>query len=398
MAALPHLSGDETPAALGAEFALAAACCRWPPSPERDEDLRAAAAAVDWPLFVQVARRQRVEGLIWHALRQAGVEVPAGAAAQLQRAAQKIARQNLVNLAESSRLRRALSEAGAEPLFVKGLTLARLAYGDIALKSGWDIDVLVSAETVEACAEALEREGYNLILPVADAGRKRLVWWHERWKESIWVNNARRTHVELHTRLVDNATLVLKGVGPSSPRHEVAVAGGIALPTLRQEELFAYLCVHGAGSGWFRLKWIADVGALLSGCGRDEIDRLYRTAESLGAARSAAQALLLCGFLFGTDVPEPLLRELRGRPMNRRLFRLALGNMAGRGVSTELSDLRFGTLGIHLNQLAMGPGWRFKAAEAWRQLANPEHRLATRLPPPLHLLAPLIGHLKGGRR
>jgi hypothetical protein len=378
------------------EFALAVACCRWPPSADKNKAVREAAAGVDWPLFLKVARRQRVEGLIWHALRQAGVDMPAATARPLQAAAQKIARQNLTNLAESARLRRVLGEVGAEPLFVKGLTLAGLAYGDVALKSGWDIDILVEIDAVEACADALEHEGYRLMLPPAEVGRSRLAWWHERWKESIWSNRARGTHVELHTRLVDNAA-VLKGVGACSPRQEVEVSTGLPLPTLRLEELFAYLCVHGAASGWFRLKWAADVGALLSRCGEEETERLYRTSQELGAGRAAAQALLLCRFLFGTRTAPALLAELRSRPMNERLFRLALRNMAGRSASTELSDLRFGTLGIHLNQLAMVPGLRFKMAEAWRQLANPEHRLATRLPPPFHLFAPAMKRLRGGR-
>ena len=380
---------SETHPALDPEFALAVACCRWPASPEKRHSVREAALAVDWPLFLRVARRQRVEGLVWHALRQGRVEVPAAVADGLQAAALKVARQNLTNLAESLRLRRVLAEAGAEPLFIKGLTLASLAYGDIALKSGWDIDVLMDREVLEPCAVALEGEGYHLKIPAAELGRSRLDWWHDRWKESVWSSKARGTHVELHTKLVDNAA-ALNGVGASSPRQEVEVSPGVFLPTLRREELFAYLCVHGAGSGWFRLKWAADVGALMSGCSEEDTERLYRRSQDLGSGRPAAQALLLCRFLFATKVSPSLLAELRSRPMNERLFRLALRNMAGRGASTELSELRFGTLGIHLNQLAMVPGWRFKVGEAWRQLANPEHRLATRLPPPFHLLAPLF--------
>lgn len=393
MAAPSHPTRDATK--LEPEFALVVACCRWPPSPQKDAAVREAAARIDWPVLVSVARRQRVEGLVWQALRQSEIAVPAAAASALSTAAQKIARQNLVNLAESVRLRRALGEAGPDPLFVKGLTLAALAYGDVAVKSGWDIDVLVPLGSVEACADALEREGYKLALPPADVGRAKLAWWHERWKESVWSNPARRTHVELHTKLVDSEA-ALKGVGAASPRQEVEVSPGLFLPTLRREEMFAYLCVHGAGSGWFRLKWASDVAALLSGSSEEETERLYRIAQDLGAGRAAAQALLLCSFLFGTKVSPALLAELRSRPMNERLFRLALRNMAGHGGSTELSDLRFGTLGVHLNQLAMVPGWRFKVGEAWRQLSNPEHRLATRLPPPLHLLAPLVARFRKG--
>jgi hypothetical protein len=349
------------------EFALAAACCRWPPSVERDAAVGRAAEGIDWPLFARVAKRHRVEALVWTALRRVKIEMPSEISEALSNAASAIAAQNLELTAASVRLKRAFDAGGIPILFLKGISLGQLAFDDIGLKAGWDIDLLVDPRDLETAAAILGQEGYQLSLPFLPSFRPEyLAFWHSRAKESVW-RNARGVHVELHTRLADNRALI-PNLDCSSPRQGVAVLGH-CLPTLRTEELFAYLCVHGASSSWFRLKWIADFAALISSCEASEIDRLYRTSQRLGAGRPAAQALLLASFLFGTKVSANLARELRSDRVNRWLFSGALQNLAGRSVATELDQLRLGTASIHLMQLGLLPGLTYKTSEVVRQLS-----------------------------
>jgi hypothetical protein len=371
------------------EFQLVAACCRWPPSPARDSAVLDAAAGADWTLVARIAERNRVEGLVWNALRQARAPVPDEVAGRLQSAADRIARQNLVLTAESLRLSGALDRARVRHLFVKGITLGVLAYGSIGPKMGWDIDLLVPLESVETAAASLEAAGYRLLLPRGPRGRERLGLWHRHWKESVWVTPGGRLTVELHSRLNDNPLLVPK-IGLDSPSQDVEVSKGHFLATLRTDELFAYLCIHGASSAWFRLKWIADVGALLGGRDPEEIERLYRRSQEMGAGRAAAQALLLCERVLATPVPPALLAELRSDRINRWLLSVALRKLAGRTLTAELDEKLLGTGTIHLMQFALLPGLRFKYAELCRQLVNPLDRIAVPLPRALGFLYPLV--------
>jgi len=74
--------------ALVPEIRLVTACCRWPPSPARDEAVREAAAAItDWPRFLRVVRRHRVTGFVRASLSAAGVRLAVPAAFQLGRRA-----------------------------------------------------------------------------------------------------------------------------------------------------------------------------------------------------------------------------------------------------------------------------------------------------------------------
>ncbi|HLL31691.1 MAG TPA: nucleotidyltransferase family protein, partial [Allosphingosinicella sp.] len=212
---------------------------------------------------------------------------------------------------------------------------------------------------------------------------------HGHWKESVWAKPDGRLTVELHSRLNDNP-LLLPEVGVNSPLRQVEVSNGKFLPTLQSDELFAYLCIHGASSAWFRLKWIADVGALLGAHSPEEIERLYRRSQELGAGRAPAQALLLCERLFATPVPPALAAELRADRINRWLLAIGLRKLAGRTMTAEPNEKLLGTGTLHLMQFALLPGLKFKYAELRRQLVNPLDRVAVPLPRALGFLYPLV--------
>jgi hypothetical protein len=103
---------------------------------------------------------------------------------------------------------------------------------------------------------------------------------------------------------------LLENIGPSSPVQAVRVAQS-QIHTFRFEELFVYLCVHGAGHAWARLNWLADVAALLSTRGDRDLEALYRGAQKAGAGRCVGQAMLLCTRSLGFELPASLDQELR---------------------------------------------------------------------------------------
>jgi len=147
----------------------------------------------------------------------------------------------------------------------------------------------------------------------------------------------------------------------------VSVSTDLRLPTLADEELFAYLTVHGASSAWFRLKWISDFAGFLHGRSAEELRHLYRRSQELGAGRAPGQALLLAHELFGTlQHCAALAEELRRDPTILSLYRTALRVVAGEPV--EPTARRFGTLPIHRTQFQLLPGPAYKFSELSRQV------------------------------
>jgi hypothetical protein len=89
-------------------------------------------------------------------------------------------------------------------------------------------------------------------------------------------------------------------------------------------------------------------------------------------------------------VPATLLAELRRDRMNRWLLAVAMRKLAGRAGVRQLDEAWLGTATIHLMQLALKPGLRFKLGELRRQVSTPYDRLAVPLPRALHFLYPAI--------
>jgi hypothetical protein len=370
------------------EFLLTAACCEWPSSAARNERLRGLAGSADWDLVLKLGRRHRVEGLMHRALSEAAIEVPTHISQALEQDAAAIGTQSLLQSAESARLQRLLGERGIDCLFVKGVPLAKLAYGALGIKQSWDIDLLVAPEHTGAVMSLLRELGYERDYPGDEVPDERLLEWAAISKETLWIHRQSGMVVELHTALVDNPWL-LPTVAVRPDVQRVQIGPGIELATLGTDQLFAYLCVHGGAHAWARLKWLADVGALATKLGPDELERVYRVSVELGAGRSSAQALLLCTRLLGLPLPPPLSAELGGDRVNRWLEHLALQAMSRHG-ATELDDTVFGTVAINLSHFLLGHGWRYKYREIVRKCVNPEDRFAMPLPRRLHFLYPAL--------
>ena len=348
------------------EFALALACCRWSFAGDRGSDITRLSAEVDWPAFLRLIRRHRVQGLVAQALQKSQVSPPDALAKAIGQDAVGIAERNLRCAADSFRLRDEFAKAEIPLLFVKGLTLSALAYGDAYVKMSSDIDVLIAPDAVDPAAAILTGVGYRLAIPAVEAGSPALARWHKRNKESVWHKPQGGLTIELHTALANNPMLI-PAIGMSSPIQEVQIGPTHSLPTLSTEDLFAYLCVHGASSGWFRLKWIADLAALLHRSGAEATEHLYRSARTATAGRAPSQALLLADRLFGTPLPAGLRSGLMRDPVNRVLVTLALRELLK---TTEPTQRPLGTAVLHLMQPLLLEGWKFKLDEAGRQFTD----------------------------
>lgn len=344
-----------------AEFQLIVAAC----AVSVDErQLETPPRTIRWDRFLALAGRHRVQALCWDALKPLE-DMPRAIAAELQAQGREIIVANLRAAAESRRLLREFEDAGIKLLFLKGLTLGALAYRNSLSKMSVDIDLLVDPGQRLGACRLLRLAGYAVTQPAA-ASDADLARWHNVHKESVWHRASDNLNIDLHTRLADQPAMLTE-LGVGSPSRAVEVASGISLPTLAEDELFAYLCVHGASSAWFRLKWVTDLAGLLAGKEPGEIERLHVRSQELGAGRAAAQALLLAERIYAIGIGPGLRDRLAADPATRWLLRMAEAQLLN---SLEPTERPLGTATIHLSQLGLLPGWRFKLSEAVRQVSS----------------------------
>lgn len=301
------------------EFALLAACCRWPAGPARSRAIaQAAQAPIDWPRFERLVERHRVAGLAAHGLLPLRI-APSAVQARLSAEAVRVARADLAMRAETVRLQGRFDDAGIQAFVVKGVALSQLAYGQAGVKESRDIDLVVPLPDLRRAEAILTDAAYRLApeeAPLTDQE------WElaQRFAKHRALLHPAGHLVELHFRLSHNAA-VLAVLGETTSLQEVAIGEG-RVRTLASDALYAHLCVHGGSHAWRRLKWLADLAAFLISTQAD-IPLLHEDAARRGACRASAVALGLCHDILGLEVPPGILQEGRASLATRTLFKMA---------------------------------------------------------------------------
>lgn len=373
---------------LSPEFHLLLLCLRWPLSASDLQQLVAASErGLEWQHFVALVRRHRVAGLAARALRRAGVTLPPQAASTLRELASATTMQAMALSVDSLRLQRLFVASGVDAVFLKGSALAVLAYGDLSVRHSKDVDLLVAPAAVAQAFQVLQQGGYQPSFSMENIPADRQALWYRHSKAMDWTHGTTGAQLELHWRMTDLS--LMEDVFATGQRQSVTLTSGQSLTTLAPDALLAYLCVHGAMHGWMRLKWLADVYALLpheaAAC-----EQTYRRLLHLGAGRAAGQALLLCHDLFDLPLPPTLLHELEGSPVLRYLRRSALHLLQRGGEVAEVHDLAFGTTSVYLSRLLLGGGVPQLLLELRTWAFRPDELLSSRLPRPLLFLFPLV--------
>jgi hypothetical protein len=375
---------------LSPEFRLAAACAIWPPSNRRTEAIRAAVSStLDWSRVLPVARQHQLVGLVHHGLMQTPLDLPSEFVHRIATPAMTSARENLAMAYEALRLQRLFDDADLPVLFVKGVALSALVYGNLSLRSGHDIDLLIAYEALPAAISIILHAGYRRFDPspnINDAQLRRVM---PMRKDLGFVHKTTGVRIELHWRLFLNPYAMAE-VPLMVASRVVPLAGTAGLRTLGEEDLFAYLCMHGALHWWYRLKWLADVNALLASMSEDDIERLVRAAHARGTGRAAAQALLLCQRLLGTTLPVRLTTMLGKSTTARWLAATALNAMTSSHADHDRHAARFGTTRGSLSTFLLRRNCRYRLAELKIHLINQTDVLTVPLPAWLGFLYPVL--------
>jgi hypothetical protein len=274
-------------------------------------------------------------------------------------------------------------------VFIKGASLSKLAFGNLGLSASQDIDLWVPWEILPAAIALLSSAGYRRFNPPLDISDAQLQHLLRLRKDLGFVHQATRLPIELHWRLFLNSHAMAE-VSVMAASRVVSLNGTVGLRTLGEEDLFSYLCMHGALHCWSRLKWLADINALLATASERGIERLVATAEARGTGRAAAQALLLCRRLFAMPLPDRLMTSLAKSATVRWLEATALKAMITGQGETEPREKRFGTTRGSLSTLLLCRNWRYRLSELGIHLTNQTDVLTVPLPERLRFLYPIL--------
>ena len=259
---------------------------------------------IDWDVFLSLVDRHRV--LVPHdTLRRAlGDRLPCPVYEQLKSRNAEACRQTLRQAAELVRLNMEFSAHGFEMIPLKGVMLSVQLFHDPAMRSTRDLDLLVRPERLDEADQILRRDGYRLVSPDCELTPRRKKWLLRASHHFGYTHDQRHQLVELHWRLHQWKPEHVAELWDNCQTKTWMEAGFL---TLKDDALLLFLCDHGSKHQWRRIKWLADVAALLAQERNLSWDNVLALADRFDLSRPLAESGLLVHWLYGIRLPEPLV-------------------------------------------------------------------------------------------
>jgi hypothetical protein len=187
-----------------------------------------------------------------------------------------------------------------EILTLKGPPLSMLAYGHTAIRTFSDLDVLVHPKDVNRAIELLLEQQYEVVTPGPDESEA-------NQKDVRLYRASDGITVELHWALHPPGMHVPVDTAGIWERKQTVTICGHGIPTLGNEDLLLYLCVHGACHGWSRLKWICDLASLIESPAEIDWQAASVRARQAGCCRMLLVGVYLASRLFKVRLPAALV-------------------------------------------------------------------------------------------
>jgi hypothetical protein len=298
------------------------------PTPHAQAQAERIAAAcregVDWDVFLSLVGRHRVLAPHDTLRRLLGAQLPDRVYEQLKTQKADACKLALRHTAELVRLNKAFRAQGIEMLPMKGMMLSLQLYGDPAMRSSRDLDLLVRPEKFDDADQILRDEGYRRTYPDFELTPKRKQWVLQHGCHFAYYRDDRRQLIELHWRLLQ-----------WRPEHVAELWNhcqpvswmGTSFLNLKDDALLLFMCDHGAKHRWSRIKWLNDVASLLAQERSFSWENILALADRFDLSLSLAQTGMLVHWLYGLPLPEPLAGLVANKKLSPSLAARAVDAM-----------------------------------------------------------------------
>ena len=376
-----------TSTTLEPEWSLLLAACSEISRDEKIDRLRLLTREiVRWEHVFDLANHHGTQPLLYQALvgiKDADADaVPAAAMSALKRLCQTNLHKALLLSCELIRIVDRLSTLGIEVMPYKGLALAEVAYGDIALRQSGDIDLLIHPQDLPRIRDAVRELGYTPHLAFSEAEERAYL---KSGYEFAFDGAAGPNLLEVQWAIQPRFYAIDFDMPGLFQRAAMVSVAGHSAKTLSSEDLFLVLSAHAAKHVWGRLVWLCDIARIMS---LPSVDwrRIGVQARTLGIVRILRVTMLLANQLLGVTIPPAAQANL---PEDSAALSLAeeIQPLIASESSYNVESLAYFRL---MSRLRERPGDRLRFLQRLVFTPGPSEWQAVRLPAPLFPLYRLV--------
>ena len=287
-------------AAPNSEWSILLAACSVTPADQKHSLLAPLLQqSVRWPLLFALAEEHGVQPLLLQSLLDVEQNVPGENLLSLKQSCQVNLHKALLLSRELIRIVGHLSALGMEVMPYKGLALAEIAYGDIALRQSGDIDLLIRASDLNRVRDAVRELGYTSHEVLSEPEERAYL---KSGYECSFDGAAGPNLLELQWGILPRFYAIDFDMAGLFERAANVSVAGQPTKTPSASDLFLVLSAHAAKHVWGRLIWLCDIARMMGLPGLDW-DWIQLQSEDLGIKRILQVGMLLANRLLGAVTP-----------------------------------------------------------------------------------------------
>ena len=300
-------------------------------------------SSADWESLVDWALRFKVRGLFYREIKSRNFPnelIPVDVINRLKEAYRNLATMNTSLFFDFLKVLRSLADYQLPVIALRGLSLAKNIYGDIALRPMSDIDLLVKEEDLVRAGRILLTLGYQQYFPAWESVLK--IYHH-----LPPFTNKSGTIIELHWNIVTPDSPIKVDLDGLWERACLIKVDNVEVRAFSPEDLFLHLCIHACVHLQTGIDLIpfCDIAGLIKTSG-DKIDWqiVIERATRWGGQKCVYLMLLLVRELLGAAPPDKIMSEIKPDDYQSVFFDEALEQIFDVSPSGQLIRIRIGKL------------------------------------------------------
>jgi hypothetical protein len=371
-----------TSATLEAEWSLLLAACSEVPRQEKVNRIRLQSRQpVRWKLLFDLADRHGTQPLLHQALVDVDAAPPAEMS-ELKQRYQTNLHKALFLSRELIRIVEHLSTLGLDVMPYKGLALAEIVYGDIALRQAGDIDLLIRPLDLARIRDAVRELGYTPHLTLSAAEERAYL---KSGYECAFDGSAGPNLLEVQWAIQPSFYAIDFDMGELFQRAATVTVAGHPMKTPSREDLLLVLSAHAAKHVWGRLVWLCDIARIITVPSLNW-SWIGAQAHALGIVRIVGVSMLVANRLLGVAIPAAAQASFPEDPATLSLVSEIEAQMASES-SYNVESLAYFRLMMRLRERRAD---RLRFLKRLAFTPGPGEWQAVRLPGPLFPLYRLV--------
>jgi hypothetical protein len=262
-------------------------------------------AGLNWDGLLDLANEHSMQGVVANRLEElAFAGVPTEPREKLQN---RMRAQHLFTLSMTAELFRILqdfSEMRIESVLVKGPLISLLAYGDPAVRSYVDLDLIVRHRDIQNATRRMIELGFQSEVPESAISAGKIPG------EYLFRRPGTQRIVELHTEHTFRYYPKPMRVEDLFARKRNVLLDGREVPALSLEDELVLNCIHGAKHLWEKLMWVSDIAAVVAKHPELDWAKTREAAAEVGAERMLRLGIQLGALVLRIKLPSALAEEI----------------------------------------------------------------------------------------